>query len=362
MLNDIYLLCMENSFQFSYLDRLYDEAPELRLNEQSRIVIISDLHVGVRKRRDDFLRNSEMFMYLLENYYMKNGFKIILNGDVEELHRLPLKKIKRAWPDLFDLLEECNRQGNLYKIAGNHDAELYLHSHEDINKNLLEGLKLEYRGNRIFVFHGHQASLVYLAAGRISKVMLKYVAHPLGIKNFTRSHDNKKIHNTEKIVYEYSKTRKIVSIIGHTHRPLFEALSEVDILRFNIENLLREYSGSSPWRKRQIADEVKKYQKELSVIFSENHEYGFRSSLYTQEVTIPCIFNSGCVIGKRGMTAIEINSGKISLIHWFDRERNTKNYNYREEKIERVDRSSYYRMVLKTDSLKYIFNRIKLLS
>ena len=80
------------------------------------------------------------------------------------------------------------------------------------------------------------------------------------------------------------------------------------------------------------------------------------------EVTIPCIFNSGCVIGKRGMTAIELNNGNISLIHWFDRERNVKNYNYREEKIERADRSSFYRMVLKTDTLKNIFNRIKLLT
>ena len=353
---------MENSFQFSYLDKLFKDAPEIVLNKYSKFVILSDFHIGVRKRRDDFLKNSEMFMYLLKNYYLKNNYKIILNGDVEELHRHPLHKIKKAWADLFGMLEECGKAGILYKIAGNHDAELYLHRHEDINKNLLDSLKLNYNGNYFFIFHGHQASLAYLTAGRLSKITLKYIAHPLGIKNFTRSHDNKKIHNTEKIIYEYSKSRKIVSVIGHTHRPLFEALSEVDLLRFNIENLLREHSSASGRRKKQIADEIKKYQNELSVIFKENHEYGFRSSLYTQEVTIPCIFNSGCVIGKRGMTALEINDGFVSLIHWFDRERNVKNYKYREESVERVDRSSYYRMVLKNDSLKSIFTRIKLLT
>ena len=353
---------MENSFQFNYLDRLFKTSPEISLNKASKFVILSDLHVGSRRRRDDFLKNSEMFMHLLKNYYLKNNYKIILNGDVEELHRHSLQKIKEAWPDLFLLLNECERRGDLFKIAGNHDEELYLYSHTDINKKLLDGLRLNYKVSSLFIFHGHQASLVYMAASGVSKIMLKYIARPLGIKNFTRSHDNKKIHNIEKIIYEYSKKRKIVSIIGHTHRPLFEALSEVDLLKFKVENLLLQYSDSSSWRKRQISDEIKKYQNELSLIFKENHEYGFRSSLYTQGVTIPCIFNSGCVIGKRGMTAIELNNGNISLIHWFDRERNVKNYNYREESIERVDRSSYYRMVLKTDSLKNIFTRIKLLT
>ena len=353
---------MENTFQNSYLDELFDRAPEISLNDRSRYVIISDLHVGSRRRRDDFLGNSKMFMYLLENYYLKNNFKLILNGDVEELQRLSLGKIKKSWPDLFRLFGEFDRKGDLYKIAGNHDAELYLHEHVDINRNLLDALKLNYKGNRIFVFHGHQASLVYMFAARISKLLLKYVAHPLGIKNFTRSHDNIKIHNTEKIVYEYSKKRKIVSIIGHTHRPLFESLSEVDILRFKIEQLLKLYADSSRWRKKQIVGEINKYKQDLETIFSENHEYGFRSSLYNQEVVIPSIFNSGCVIGKRGMTAIELAEGNISLIHWFDKGKNIKNYNYRKESIERLDMSSYYRIVLKSDSLKNIFIRINLLS
>ena len=174
---------MENSFQFSYLDKIYENAPEIKLNEFSKIVILSDLHVGVRKRRDDFLKNSEMFMYLLRNYYLKNNYKIILNGDVEELHRLPLKKIQKAWPDLFELLNTYSEKSDLYKIAGNHDAELYFDTHEDINKNLLDGIRLNYRGNNLFVFHGHQASLIYLASSKASKLLLKYVAHPLGIKN-----------------------------------------------------------------------------------------------------------------------------------------------------------------------------------
>lgn len=33
---------------------------------------------------------------------------------------------------------------------------------------------------------------------------------------------------------------------------------------------------------------------------------------------IPCLFNSGCVIGKRGVTAPEIEEVNIRLVHWFD--------------------------------------------
>ena len=68
---------MENSFQFNYLDRLFKTSPEISLNKASKFVILSDLHVGSRRRRDDFLKNSEMFMHLLKNYYLKNNYKII---------------------------------------------------------------------------------------------------------------------------------------------------------------------------------------------------------------------------------------------------------------------------------------------
>ncbi len=345
-----------------YLDSLFNSAPELKIDNRSKIVIFSDLHVGSRSRRDDFLPNSAMFLYLIENYYLPRGYVMILNGDIEELQRRPLRMVKERWPDLYALFNAFASESRLYKIAGNHDVDLYKHEHADVNSSLLESLVLNYQGNSILVFHGHQASMSYLLTPKLVKYVLRYIAYPLGIKNFTRSYDNPHVHNTEKFVYEYSRERKIISIIGHTHRPLFESLSEFDLLRFKIEQLLRIYPETYGFKTAMVEEEIKKYKQEIETIYNENHEYGFRSSLYNQELVIPSIFNSGSVIGKRGLTAIEISGGNISLIHWFDRNSSVKNYSYREELIKKLENSSYCKMVLKSDSLDYIFTRIRLLA
>lgn len=345
-----------------YLDSLFSNAAEIELKNESKIAIFSDLHVGSRTRRDDFLPNSSMFLYLLENYYLKKGYTLILNGDVEELQRRPLKKVKRNWPELYVLLNRFAEGNGLYKISGNHDFDLYKHDHTGINNTLYESVVLSYGENSILVFHGHQASIPYMLTPGFIKYILRYIAYPLGIKNFTRSYDNPKIHRTEKIIYEYSRSRKIISIMGHTHRPLFESISEIELLRFKIEQLLRIYPEAKGVKAKAIEDEIKKYKEEIETIYSENHEYGFRSSLYNQELAIPSIFNSGSVIGKRGLTGIEISGGNISLVHWFDKNRNVKNYSYREELIRELGESGYSKMVLKSDSLDYIFTRIKLLA
>ena len=72
--------------------------------------------------------------------------------------------------------------------------------------------------------------------------------------------------------------------------------------------------------------------------------------------------NSGTVIGKRGMTCLEIEDGKISLVHWFDRKISKKYLRSNENQPEQQAGTDYYRMVINTDDLKYIFARVKLLS
>jgi Ni,Fe-hydrogenase I large subunit len=203
---------------------------------------------------------------------------------------------------------------------------------------------------------------------RLVKYGLRYIAHPLGIKNFTKSYNNTRINKLEQFVYEFSTKRKIISIIGHTHRPLFESLSEVDILRYKIENLLRAYPEKSSYdpkknkrKESAIEDEIRKYKEQIKEIYKENNEYLFRSSLYNKELAIPSIFNSGSVIGKEGITAIEISGSNISLVQYFDSSRKLKN-SYREERITQIDDTSYYRTVFKKEALAYIFRRIKLLS
>ncbi|MCL2793339.1 MAG: metallophosphoesterase family protein [Spirochaetaceae bacterium] len=354
-----------------YLDSLLSNSKALKINAQSKIVIFSDLHIGRRNRKDDFLNNSSMFMHLLEHYYLPCGYTLILNGDIEELQRNSFYKVREKWPDLYALFNKFDSEERLYKITGNHDIELYKYKDNinDINSKIFEAMILDFEGNSILVFHGHQASMSFILGTALVKYGLRYIAQPLGIKNFTRSYNNPRIHKVEQFVYDFSSKRKIISIIGHTHRPLFESLSEVDLLRYKIERLLRVYpekNSDDPKIVKKIEstieDEIRKHKEQIKKIYEENNEYRFKSSLYDHEFVIPSIFNSGSVIGKKGFTAIEISDNNISLVHYFDSRKKVKNYSYSEERITQIEDTSYYKTVLKEDSLSYIFRRIKFLA
>ena len=81
---------------------------------------------------------------------------------------------------------------------------------------------------------------------------LKFVAVPLRIKNYSVAHNKTKKSHVEKMAYDFARSKHIVSIIGHTHRPLFESFSKLDSLKFRIESKLREYQTASPKRKAEL--------------------------------------------------------------------------------------------------------------
>ena len=62
------------------------------------------------------------------------------------------------------------------------------------------------------------------------------------------------------------------------------------------------------------------------------------------------------------MTCIEIHEGRIALIHWFDEVRSQKYLEYADYETERLPGTPYHRVVIKSESLDYIFSRIRLLA
>ncbi|MEM6831785.1 MAG: hypothetical protein AAF551_14840, partial [Bacteroidota bacterium] len=77
---------------------------------------------------------------------------------------------------------------------------------------------------------------------------------------------------------------------------------------------------------------------------------------------IPCLFNSGTVIGKRGITCLEIEGDKIRLVHWFDKSISKKYLTHSGYEPQRLEGTNFYRMVINEESLQYIFTRINFLS
>jgi UDP-2,3-diacylglucosamine pyrophosphatase LpxH len=347
---------------YSQLDELYDLSEKLECNENSKYVIFSDLHMGDGSAKDDFRQNSDLFKTAIDGYYLKKDFNLILNGDVEELLRFSLKKIEKKWGEVYEVFRKFDERNKFFKLIGNHDIALCLPHKNEGKFKIHHSLTLQSDFGDLLIFHGHQASMAYRRLNKMVGYTLRYLANPLRIKNYSVSHSSRKQYNIERRVYHHASFRKRVSIIGHTHRPLFESLTKAERLKYRIEQLCRKFAKADEKRKKPIRKLIKSHKKELLKIFSEKNYINFHSSIYHTIFHIPCLFNSGCVIGKRGMTCLEIEDNKIALVHWFDKKISDKYLDKRGYEPEQFRESDYYRMVLNKEYLNYIFSRINLLS
>jgi hypothetical protein len=138
-------------------------------------------------------------------------------------------------------------------------------------------------------------------------------------------------------------------------------LSRIDSLKFKIEQLCRAYPEAEERKKENLKRKIKAYKTELEYTLARDKRNGSRGSLYNTDPLVPCVFNSGCAIGKRGITAIEIENGQIALVHWFDRKKSTKYVERNGCKAQRLTDTDFFRAVLSQESLDYLFARINLL-
>lgn len=229
-----------NNIHFNKLEYLYDTAAYISLKNNNKFVIFSDLHLGDGGRNDDFKKNGPLFQSVLEEYYLKHNYTLILNGDIEELQRFSLKSIKKRWKNLYYLFDSFQKNNRFYKLYGNHDDK-YLLDRVEYDYPVKNSIIINYKNTRIFVIHGHQPSIYFTQFNWFAGFWLKYFANLMGIKNFPVPFHSTIKYLTEKRAYEYAKYKRIISIMGHTHRPLFESLSKLDHLKYLVEEYCREF-------------------------------------------------------------------------------------------------------------------------
>jgi UDP-2,3-diacylglucosamine pyrophosphatase LpxH len=353
----------KSAFIQANLRKVLEESLHFELPQTHRILILSDLHIGDGGKQDDFRPNSRLVHRVLQEHYWKKDYGLLLNGDIEELQKFSLTSIHQAYPEFFDLLKRFKDRGPFWKLAGNHDWDAW-EAGDILNQGLLEGLRLGYQGQTLFVFHGHQGSATFLKYNNLVGWILRYLARPLGIKNYSYSYDSRKPFQLERQVYSFSQQQRIISCIGHTHRPLFESLSKEDSLRFELERRLRKYPKLKKEGQREKAAKIIGYLKnELDHLArkkrrkKEASPYLYNKSPYL----MPCLFNSGCAIGKRSFTALEVVNGVLRLVHWYEKE-NKKDHWPLVKKGVFYDKNGLVGEVLNSDPLDYIFSRVSLLT
>jgi predicted phosphodiesterase len=346
-------------FVRAMIERL-GSASVVDLSGGGKALILSDLHMGNGSRGDDFVRNGDLVMDMLEKRYLAGGWDLVLNGDVEDLQRFSAASIRNRWLAMYRIFDRFAEKGKLHKIVGNHDEDLVIE--DEYPYHLHDAIRIETGVLPIFVYHGHQASHIYSNYNRFIRASLRYVLTPIGIKNISAARNPRRRFHVERRAYDFSRMQGIVSVIGHTHRVLFESLGRFDYIKFEIERLCRDYPLAKPEERSAIEGEVRALRLELAKLKRKERRSSLQETLYGDELPVPCLFNSGCAISKKGATALEIENGSISLVYWFTEGQGKKfvgRGGYVVEPLEGTDRRF---VTLNSDRLDYVKARIELLA
>ncbi len=295
---------------------------KLPLNINDKYALFSDLHLGDgEKKADNFVHNEETMIFAL-NYYKNNGYSIILLGDVEEFWQFDFIKIcDRYGKSIYKLLKNFP-ENKVHRIFGNHDIEWKrppdpILNNENVPHGIPEAIMLD---NYIFLVHGHQGdNLCDRKAShsrfwaRLFKIFVP-IAKIFGYENYSAT-QSQIPKDRERLYYNWAKDNKIILICGHTHRAIFASRSYYGWLKKEIKSKeskkKRNFENKVKYKK--LSKEIKKLKNELNI----EKKWGRAiTPLESKGKSLPCYFNTGCGLYKKGITNIEIEGDKIRLIKW----------------------------------------------
>lgn len=268
----------ENNAYVKKLDKIFARSKKVDINNNSKIVIMSDCHRGFGNIEDNFKKNKDIYNSALQ-YYFDNGYTYIELGDGDEMWEVKnYQKIIDEHIESFRKIKKFYDDKRFLMIYGNHDIvkkkisilKKYFYVYEDkttkkredlfFNLKVYESLVLQYMKYDIFLIHGHQVSFLNSTLWPIARFLVRHLwgkLEQMGFSDPTSAAKNYTAKNrVEKILQKWSEENNKILIAGHTHRPIFPAPSR---------------------------------------------------GLY---------FNDGSCVHPNGITCIEIERGNISLVKW----------------------------------------------
>ncbi|WMJ76764.1 MULTISPECIES: metallophosphoesterase family protein [unclassified Sedimentibacter] len=227
------------------LTKVYKNSPKINYDEDSKFIIMSDVHRGDGGWADSFSKNQNTFFAAL-TYYFNENYTYIELGDGDELwENRNINDIINAHSDAFWVLKKFHEKKRLHMIYGNHDIvkkypfyvekNLFQYFNQRDNEycdllrdiKIHEGLILQNKKNHneIMLLHGHQVDFLNSDIWRVARFLVRYFWKPLEnfcLHDVTRTAKNYKKKNdvAMKLSRWASKENKIM-VAGHTHRPMF---------------------------------------------------------------------------------------------------------------------------------------------
>ncbi len=214
----------------------------IALEQDTKFIIMSDMHRGDGTGSDDFAHNSLIYKCALD-HYLREGFTYIELGDAEELwENKTFEQIYITHTSIYDRIGEFHdsdqKKTRYIKIWGNHDIQWK--NNENILHRIFPGICIYEAAIidagtavRILLWHGHQVDPKCSGRGAaFSKFFVRNFWPGLqrcGLKDPTRAATNPGLSGEidEKLYQLAINNDKDIDMIiaGHTHRPVYENLS-----------------------------------------------------------------------------------------------------------------------------------------
>ena len=294
--------------------------------ENQRYIIFSDIHKGDGRDNDDFKHNELIYLKALQ-YYLSQDYRLILNGDIEELWEASYAGIRTRYGEkIFPSEADFRKKGAEYyvRIFGNHDYEWK--QPDNVKKILLpdfgdiKAYEAAMLGNHIFIIHGHQGDPVddpdrFKEVSVLVKIWGVYqrswvkVRTMIGIKRPMASNNQDIRETRDRFLYEWAKQNQLLLIAGHTHKAIFQSWTRTGQLQNELESM-----QVNQIRARVNVDDVS--QSAAEQFLQHAIEVSPDDPAKDKARPVPCYFNSGCCLYENGITGIEISGGQIRLIKW----------------------------------------------
>ena len=292
-----------------------------------RYIIFSDHHKGARNEADDFLPCEHTYLAALD-YYLAEGYTLIILGDAEELWEEKARNVLAAYKNVM-LSEARFYQADRYiRVYGNHDdlwrypKQVKKHLNEFFpNIQVQDGILFEYNDNTglsgdLFLTHGHQGTLDSDALAWFSRIWLPLyrefqILTGLGKTTAAKDACLRADHDTK--MYRWTRTQQNkILIVGHTHRPIWSS-------RTHLEKLISQLYAL---RQKNIEEPSAETEAEIARLKTQIKRCEAKYPPCTDTIkTRPSYFNTGCCRFEDGdITGIELDSGQIRLIKWTEKD------------------------------------------